>query len=124
MSRASFRLVGKKKLTAVRYPEGSRDEATGEWIQPEPIQFEVVGNIQPVSGAEKQFLSESVRSKVVMAFLSNDELRTTEEYGQSKADRIIYKGFEYEVHQVQSFEMGVVDHHEYTIVRAEQSAGL
>lgn len=124
MSRAMFSLVGYKQFTAIRPAQGHRDPQTGDWVQGEPQQFTIRANEGPLPGQEKLLLPESVRTSDSRKLMSRDLLRTTQEYNSQKADRVIIDGFEFEVHSVKKYTMGVRDHYEYAVVRAEQSAGL
>ena len=124
MSRALFSLVRQKTFTVIRPPVGSRDPITGDWVDGIPSEFQIKANEQPMPGEEKKMLPESFRTSDSRKIFTLTQLHTTQEYNSRKADKILIDGFEFEVHSVKKYSMGVRDHFEYAVVRTEQSAGV
>lgn len=124
MSRALFALVGYKPFQVFRPASGYRDGNTGDWVEDtQPTEFTINASEQPMPGTEKEFLPAAVRSRDSRKIMTRDLLRSVQEYNSAKADKIVIDGFEFEVHTVKRYQMGVVDHYEYAVVRTEQSAG-
>lgn len=122
-TKMKLKLTHRKAFDVERTVPGSRDPVTGDWIEGSVSTIQVKGNEQPLPGYELQHFPDSFRSKDVRKFFSLTFLNSVEEGSQQSPDKIIIDGVKFEVQKRKSYQMGVRNHFEYTLVREEQSAG-
>ena len=111
MLRPQFLLTKKVPLTIYRKEKGSY--VRGVWVDGPEVEVVVEVNIQPVKPSEVQMMPESDRTREWYRLWTTDLVRTKQEGAQGyDADCFDWKGYRYQIMKAQSWDMGVLDHHE------------
>lgn len=124
--KSRYNLIKKKPYKVRRITSGGgADRITGYPVEEKFDEFMIEGHQYPLDDYRKSLLPASIRSRGARRLHTEIEcrLRSVEEYSQAQADRVQINGLWYEVQNVEDFDMGVLDHFEYLLVRIEVSAG-
>lgn len=123
MARSRYSLVKKKKIKVMRKQGATTDRVTGYPIASQEITFDIEGHYYPLDDYRKMLLPEAQRNRGAKRLHTPIEylLRTTEE--SSRADLVELDGAWYEVNNRETFTMGVLDHHEYLLLKVETTGG-
>ena len=94
----------------------------GRWVEGSYTNSTITASIQPLNGKEMQSLPEARRLSESFKMYTETQIRTVEEAGSDQnADRVIFDGNEYEVHQVKPWQNNsnffIVNHYKYLINR-------
>lgn len=96
-----FRSVRVRRTAAGSYTAGAYTAGA-------VVEHFIVASIQPAKDRDLLRLEEGQRSEGAVMVFTNDDLRTIDESGTEKADRIVHDGFEWEVMKVDRFgEAGI-----------------
>ena len=119
MSRPPYARTGRVNIKVDRPQQGSY--LHGEWIEPSPIPFTTIGNIQPnMKWNQMQKLPEGDRSKNAIVIYCNKELLQAQEGEPArKADIVYYDCHKWEVKTSMMYRMGVLDHCEAVALRLD-----
>jgi len=111
MSIPRFLLTRTVPLTIYRQEAGSY--VRGVWVEGSIVEVPIRANIQPLKPSEVQMMPESDRTREWYRLWTTDLVRTKQEGAQGyDADEFIWKGYRYQIMKAQSWDMGVLDHHE------------
>ena len=111
MSIPRFLLTRTVPLTIYRQEAGSY--VRGVWVEGPIVEVPIRANIQPLKPSEVQMMPESDRTREWYRLWTTDLVRTKQEGAQGyDADCCDWTGYRYPIMTAQSWDMGVLDHHE------------
>jgi hypothetical protein len=118
-----FRLTHTVAVTLVRRGAGSY--VNGVWTLASDTTSTIQANVQPVRGHELVSLPEADRSREWIKVYTVGNVRGTQEgsLGGTSPDILIFDGRTFEVKQVSTYKMGVLDHSKILAGRIPESAG-
>jgi|GEM_PF-1730130 len=94
----------------------------GRWVEGAYVDSEITASIQPLTGEDMQELPEARRESEGYNMYTSTQVRTVQEAGSNQnADRVLFFGKEFEVHQVRPWQNNtnftIVNHYRYFILR-------
>lgn len=107
--------VGRQAVTVIRRDFAARG-LDGRFEEGSPSTFAITGTVNPVPGDILNTLPEGERVEKQLRLLTDAELRTSDDYEQTRGDLVIVRGEIYEVRDVAIYEK-VIRHYEYRIRR-------
>ena len=124
MARSKYSLLHKKEIKVKRREGSSHDPITGYPVEPSVSYFTIKGHYYPLDDYVRTLLPESIRSRGSKRLHTPIEyrLRTLEE-GAVRPDQVELNGVWYEIYNREEFDMGVLDHYEYLLLKLETSGG-
>lgn len=96
----------------------------GRWVEGGFTDTIITASIQPLSGQEMQSLPEARRLSENYKMYTSFQVRTVEEAGSDQnADRVVFFGNEYEIHQINTWQNNsnfvIVNHYKYWVSRID-----
>ena len=124
MAKSKYSLLHKKKIQVKRREGEATDPITGYPVKATETFFEIEGHYYPLDDYVRTLLPESIRSRGSKRLHTPIKylLRTIEE-GAVRSDQVAIDGIWYEVYSRECFDMGVLDHYEYLLLKVETSGG-
>lgn len=126
MARSRYSLVHKKTFRVKRGEGEGIDPITGYPTDSTVVIFDVKGHCYPLDDYRQTLLPSALRNRGARRLhLSPDQpsLRTVETDKGYAPDCVEIDRVWYQVQNKEVFDMGVLDHTEYLLVKQEQSAG-
>lgn len=98
----------------------------GRWVEGATTDSTITASIQPLTGEDMEELPEARRESEGYNMYTSTQVRTVQEAGSNQnADRIVFNGKEYEVHQVRPWQNNtnftIVNHYRYFILRIDNN---
>lgn len=103
-----FTLTHKTPITILRKSEG--EWIDGYYLDATETTLIVEANVQPMRGHELLTLPEADRTRDSIKVYCVETLNTLNEFGQKKADLIVWEGKKYQAIRTDTYKMGVLDH--------------
>lgn len=96
----------------------------GVWVEGAFTDTTITASIQPLKGEDMEELPEARRESEGYKMYTSTQVRTVQEAGSDQnADRVVFNGKEYEVHQVNPWQnnsnFNIVNHYKYLILRID-----
>lgn len=102
-------IIGKVNFTIRRYSAVSYD-ANGRAVAGTYTDTAVFDSLQQASSDDLRLLPEGKRHGEWKVIYTEADIRTADDDNSIRADHIIYGGREYEVHSVDIFDQGILNH--------------
>lgn len=98
----------------------------GIWVPGSTTDSTITASIQPLKGEEMESLPEGRRDSEAYKMYTSTLIKTVQEAGSDQnADRVVFFGKEFEVHQVNEWQnnsnFAIVNHYKYLVLRIDQS---
>lgn len=93
-------LLGTTQVTVTRRAPGQRatsGPSRGEFIEGAESTIAIVASVQPLGGRELEVMPEGLRRRARFKAYTEAELQTAEQDGATQADRVTWRGVQYEV---------------------------
>lgn len=126
MARSKYSLLKKKSFRVKRGERQDIDPITGYPIDSTVIYFEVEGHQYPLDDYRQTLLPEALRNRGARRLhvpATQPSLRTVETSQGKSPDFVEVSGVWYQVQNKECFDMGVLDHTEYLLIKQEESVG-
>ena len=96
----------------------------GRWVEGSTTNSTITASIQPVTGEDMEELPEARRESEAYKMYTSTEIKTIQEAGSDQnADRVLFFGKEFEVHQVNPWQNNSnfknVNHYKYLVLRID-----
>lgn len=112
-------ITGKVTLTGTRFASGFHN-SNGRYEEGINIPISFEANHQPVSGRELLLVPEAERVKDVRKIYTSFTLRTARVPNRTLADEVVIDNLLYQVFQVETYNMGVLNHTKAIVIRKDQ----
>lgn len=94
----------------------------GRWVEGSYTDSTITASIQPLKGEDMESLPEGRRDSEAYKMYTSTLVKTVQEAGSNQnADRVIFFGKEFEVHQVNEWQnnsnFNIVNHYKYLVLR-------
>jgi len=114
--------VFRSPITLRRPAPGSYVE--GRWVEGAYTDSTITASIQPLKGEDMESLPEGRRDSEAYKMYTSTLVKTVQEAGSNQnADRVIFFGKEFEVHQVNEWQNNsnftIVNHYKYLVLRID-----
>jgi len=109
-------------INITRFEAGSL--VKGKYVAGATNNFDIEAAVIPISGKELVLLPEGERTKEMIVIYSDVELLTVNEKDFKKADRLSWRGKDYEIHKVEDWTKTDLPHYRIIAMKLEENEGI
>lgn len=108
-----------QEITVTRAAAGTW--VAGQWVPGADKIYKVLAVVQPASGRDQLILDEALRTREIIVLYTRKALQTTNEKGSQTADVVGYRGSDWQVQHVESWDRTGLPHFKVLASKVERS---